>query len=247
MRGNIMVLTFTGIAHSGKDTAVKMVKKYFEEKGKRVLSLAYADLLKALLKRNFGYDESDKEKYRSVLQQFGTNFVRRIEPDFWVHETYHMIDLLSKKKSEEELDELRNEMLELDIIDDNDAIHSINEIIQLEEQKYDVFLISDARFLNELRPYPYNLCYNIFNVKIDRDIEGGLEGEEASHESEQLAKTAPNDLFHMVVNNNGTLEDLDRQCLEIVEYTLGCNASLHEVRMETLKGLLKMEDKNEEQ
>lgn len=178
MRGNVMVLTFTGVAHSGKDTAVEMVKGHFEEKGKRVLSLAYADPLKALLKRNFGYDESDKEKFRSLMQQFGTDFVREIEPDFWVHETYHMIDLLSKKKSEEELDELRNEMLELDIIEDDQIIDSIEKTIELEEQKFDVFLISDARFMNELQPYPYNLCYNVFNVKINRDTGDGLTGEQ---------------------------------------------------------------------
>lgn len=247
MRGDIIVVTFTGVAHSGKDTAVKMVKKHFEEKGKRVLSLAYADPLKALLKRNFDYDESNKEKYRSVLQQFGTDFVRKIEPDFWVHETYHMIDLLSKKKTDEELDDLRNEMLELDSEDDFQAINSINETILLEEQKYNVFLISDARFLNELQPFPYNLCYNIYNVKIERDIEDGLDGEEAEHESEQLAKTGSKDLFHMVVNNNGTLDDLNRQCLDVVEYVIECNNSLRDAKMKVSKDLLEMEDKNEEQ
>lgn len=91
---NNIVFTFTGKANSGKDTCGLMVKKYCEEQGKKVFMLSFADYLKALCARNFGYDDNNKEDGRAILQSFGTDIVKKRDPLFWVSTVYHTIDVL---------------------------------------------------------------------------------------------------------------------------------------------------------
>jgi hypothetical protein len=173
-----IVMTFTGMAHGGKDTCADFVKEEFEKQGKRVLRLAYGDYVKALCARNFGYDESNKEEFRTVLQMFGTDIVRAVDPTFWITVVFTTIDAL--------------------------------------KDVYDVFLISDARFYNELQPYPWKLGYPIFNVLIKRGMEPDLEGEQNEHESEMIANNPNEKDFHIIVNNTGTLEDLSYMAKDVV-------------------------------
>ena len=179
---NNIIMTFTGMAHGGKDTTAKFVKEEFERQGKDVFCLAYGDYVKTLCARNFGYNEDEKEDYRDLLQQFGTDVVRQIEEDFWVRIVFTTIDML------------RN--------------------------VYDVFLISDARFLNELQPSPWKLGYPIFNVLVKRDMDPDLIGEQNNHESESLANNPLDDLFHIIINNNESLEELQKMCKTTVEYIM---------------------------
>lgn len=86
-----IVFTLTGLAGSGKDTVGQMIQKYLDEKGKSTFSLAYADYLKALCARNYGYNDADKETGRHILQEFGTS-VRSVEEDFWVRTVWNTID-----------------------------------------------------------------------------------------------------------------------------------------------------------
>lgn len=175
-----IVMTFTGLANSGKDTCVEKMKTHFEKHGKKVFCLAYGDYVKSLCTRNFGYDDTKKEDFRDLLQLFGTDLVRNIEEDFWVRVVFTTIDLLN--------------------------------------DEYDVFLISDARFMNELQPFPWKIGYPIFNVLINREFENNLTDEQNAHISEDLATNPPEGLFHITINNNGTLDDLSKMCFDIVKY-----------------------------
>lgn len=188
---DIIVMTFSGLAHSGKDTSVEFIKEEFEKEGKRVFCLAFGDYLKSLCRRNFGYDENNKEEYRDMLQNFGTDVVRAIEEDFWVRIVYSTIDLLR------------------DI--------------------YDVFLISDARFLNELQPFPWHIGYPIFNVLVQRGIGPELTDEQNKHSSESLASDPPDDLFHIVIHNDKTMDDLQRMCENTVEFVLKIKKNNEEI------------------
>ena len=88
---NNIVFTLTGKANCGKDTVAKMISDYLHELGRETFSLAYADYLKALATRNFGYDDNNKEAGRHILQEFGTK-VRSVEEDFWVRTVWTTID-----------------------------------------------------------------------------------------------------------------------------------------------------------
>ena len=91
--GRPWVFQFTGTMNCGKDTCAKLLKELLEEKGLKVLCLNYADFLKAICTRNFGYDDSKKEEGRKILQDFGT-LVKEKERDFWIHTVFHFFDLM---------------------------------------------------------------------------------------------------------------------------------------------------------
>lgn len=91
--GRPWVFQFSGILNSGKDTCAKLLKEVLEEKNMRVLCLNYADFLKAICARNFGYDDTHKEENRKILQEFGTT-VKQRERDFWIHTVFHFFDVM---------------------------------------------------------------------------------------------------------------------------------------------------------
>ena len=88
-----IVFTFSGVMHSGKDTCAKMMINELLKQGKRVLWVNYADFLKAVCTRNFGYDENNKEETRHIVQVFGT-VVRSRDERFWVDTVCHLFNVL---------------------------------------------------------------------------------------------------------------------------------------------------------
>lgn len=42
-----------------------------------------------------------------------------------------------------------------------------NKLKDNDNRKYDAFIITDARYKNELQPKIYTIAYNIHNIKID--------------------------------------------------------------------------------
>lgn len=177
-----IVITFSGKAGAGKDTCTEFTKKHFEEKGLKVFCLAYADYLKVLCKRNFGYDDADKEHQRDILQHFGTDVVREIDDIFWVETVFNTIDVL--------------------------------------REVYDVFLISDARYENELRPHPWTLGYAVFNTLVRRKEENSLTEAQREHSSEMLAEEEDTSKFHFLIDNNDSIEALDGICKELVDFIM---------------------------
>ena len=178
---NNLIFTFSGKAGSGKDTAAEMLVSYLRENGVSVFEMAYADYLKALCKRNFGYDDNDKESGRHILQQFGTEIVREIDPIIWVETVFNMIDVL--------------------------------------RDVYDVFVITDARFDNELQPHPWKLGYPIFNILVQRETEGVISDKDKQHVSEEMANNPELEKFHFIIHNDSTLDDLKvnvEECYNIV-------------------------------
>ena len=91
------VILFSGSASSGKDYVANIMKEQLEEKGNRVLITHYADLLKYILKTYMEWDGEKDEKGRSLLQNIGTEVIRKQEPDFWVNFVVKMITMLPVK------------------------------------------------------------------------------------------------------------------------------------------------------
>lgn len=84
MNSNMKVITISGKAEHGKDTAAKSIKNRLESMGYSVLICHYADLLKYICKQFFSWDGKKDEEGRSLLQIVGTETIRKKEPEFWV-------------------------------------------------------------------------------------------------------------------------------------------------------------------
>ena len=177
-----IVFTLTGRANCGNDTVANMISNYLEELGKESFSLAYADYLKALATRNFGYDDNVKETGRHILQEFGTK-VRSVEEDFWVRTVWTTID----------------------------AFRTL----------FDVFIVTDVRYENELKPYPWRIGYPIINIYIKNDnLKSNLGEEELKHESEYLANNPDLEKFHFIVDNSYSFEETEVQVRQLVDMVL---------------------------
>lgn len=79
------ILTIAGKAQHGKDTTASLLKSRLEGKGKEVLLTHYADLLKYVCEKFFGWNGEKDEAGRSLLQYVGTDIIRTTEPDYWVN------------------------------------------------------------------------------------------------------------------------------------------------------------------
>lgn len=79
------VICISAKAQHGKDTAAQLLKDYLEGTGKRVLIIHYADLLKFICTKFFGWDGKKDDAGRTILQYVGTDTIRRQDPDYWVN------------------------------------------------------------------------------------------------------------------------------------------------------------------
>lgn len=78
------VITISGKAEHGKDTAAMVMKYKLEMQGYSVLICHYADLLKYICTQFFSWDGNKNEEGRSLLQIVGTETIRKKRPEFWV-------------------------------------------------------------------------------------------------------------------------------------------------------------------
>lgn len=172
------IITFTGLGGSGKDTCADLIRKGLESKGLRVFTLAYGDPVKSNCSRNHGYNEAQKIKQRNILTWWGTDTVRKLDPDFWVKIANMFVELL--------------------------------------KDRYDVFIMTDARFENEINHDVFSYDIPIYNILVVRE-DSNLSDEQSKHSSEQLPERDQN-LFDCVIRNDSSLEDLEKLCNLYVDY-----------------------------
>ena len=77
-------ICISGKAQNGKDTSAEIFKNELIARGHSVLVIHQADLLKYICKAFFDWNGEKDEAGRTLLQQVGTNVIRKVEPDFWV-------------------------------------------------------------------------------------------------------------------------------------------------------------------
>lgn len=70
-------------AQHGKDTAAGLLKEYLEYSGQRVLITHFADLLKFICTKYFGWDGKKDVAGRTLLQYIGTDVVGAKNPAYW--------------------------------------------------------------------------------------------------------------------------------------------------------------------
>jgi len=93
------VITISGEAQHGKDSLAGMLKKRIEATGNNVFVVHYADYLKFIASKYFGWDGQKDEKGRTILQKLGTEVVRDRYPDFWVDTVVHLIQAVCEKNA----------------------------------------------------------------------------------------------------------------------------------------------------
>lgn len=167
------VICISGKAGAGKDLFASILREHLEHShNRKVLIIHYADLLKFVCQKFFGWNGEKNKSGRTLLQYVGTDVVRAKDENFWV-------DFLVK-------------------------------MLTFFEDQWDVVLIPDARFPNEIERMKA-LKY-VSHVRVVRDNRKALTEEQESHASETALDHYPCDL---VVENNGSVQDL----VQFVEFS----------------------------
>ena len=99
-------------------------------------------------------------------------------------------------------------------------VHTVYHTFDVLRHEYDAFIVSDARFDNELKPFPYYLTYPIINIFVNRDVNGELGEFEAAHVSEKMANEPDLKKYSFVVDNNGTFDETNDQIIQLVDMSI---------------------------
>ena len=87
-----LIIILSGKAKAGKNIVADIIKEYFNNS----IQVAYAYYIKDYLKRMNKYNEQEKEQYRSLLQEFGIDFLSKyINPKFLINRVVEDIEVFS--------------------------------------------------------------------------------------------------------------------------------------------------------
>lgn len=83
-----IVFVIAGIARQGKDTVANMIHGYYEKQNKECINLQISHYIKEYAKQISGWNGSEENKPRELLQQLGTDLVRKyIDKDLFIRRT----------------------------------------------------------------------------------------------------------------------------------------------------------------
>ena len=71
------IFVISGKARHGKDTVALDIKEIYEKKGLRVINLAYGSYIKEYAKKISDWDGKEESKPRELLQELGTDVIRK--------------------------------------------------------------------------------------------------------------------------------------------------------------------------
>ena len=77
------ILILHAKAEAGKDTCAKILKEEYEAAGKRVIVIAFADLVRFLLTKYYSITEFKTPEGRTRIQNFATEKIRGQDMGFW--------------------------------------------------------------------------------------------------------------------------------------------------------------------
>lgn len=92
----MVIVTFSGKAEAGKDLSALIFKKEAEKSGKRVMIIHYADYLKFIAQKYFGWDGNKDIKGRELLQKLGTDVIRLRDYNFWARNAMQFIRVFAE-------------------------------------------------------------------------------------------------------------------------------------------------------
>lgn len=89
-----LIFVLSGKAKSGKNMVAHVIEEYYKKEN--CIQVAYAYYIKDYLKRMGKYDESKKAKYRSLLQEFGMDFLgKKIGTNFLIDRAMEDVEVFS--------------------------------------------------------------------------------------------------------------------------------------------------------
>ena len=147
------IYVISGKARHGKDTIALDIKNIYEQKGLKVINLAYGSYIKEYAKRISNWDGNEETKPRKLLQELGTDiirkkidndlFVRRICEDIRVYSYYFDIITISDARFPNEMEWPKknfNNVINIRVIRDGyDSVLSQNEQNHLTELALDEY------------------------------------------------------------------------------------------------------------
>lgn len=115
---NTKIFIVAGKANSGKDTTCELIGNYIKLKGLRVVNLQFSSYIKMYAKEITGWNGSEDTKPRSLLQELGTDiirkkisedfFINRIIDDIKIYSYYFDVITISDARFPKELDSIKN-------------------------------------------------------------------------------------------------------------------------------------------
>jgi len=78
------VILISGKAQHGKTSTAIILEKHMKRAGYRALHINFADYVKFVCSRYFGWDGKKDEQGRHILQYVGTDIFRARDENFWV-------------------------------------------------------------------------------------------------------------------------------------------------------------------
>lgn len=173
---NSVIYVLCGKSGNGKTTSANIIEKYYNKKGKKTISLAYASYLKEYAKKILNWDGNEETKPRDFLQQLG-------------------VELIKSK------------------IDDRFLIKRIVDDIKIYSYFYDVIIITDARFPDEIDVIKNNFN-NVKTIKLIGRYNDELTIEQKKHATETSLDNY--DKYDYTVNNDKSLDDLKNKLESII-------------------------------
>ena len=173
---NTKIFLVCGKARHGKDTISEMSRNYYKDKD--ITNLSYGYYIKDYAKRISNWDGSEETKPRELLQQLGTNLIRKQIDEFLF-------------------------------------INRMIEDINVFSYFYDIITISDGRLKPEIDILKGSID-NVVVIRVNRpNFDNGLTEEQKNHLTE--IDLDDYNKYDYVIENDGTLEDLNKKVIEILE------------------------------
>ncbi len=88
------IIMISAKSQHGKDTVAKLMKEELEQKGKKVLIIHFADLVKHYAYDYYNWNGNKDENGRNLLQTIGTTILRARWPEYWAEIVGKFLDAI---------------------------------------------------------------------------------------------------------------------------------------------------------
>ena len=78
------IVLISGKARHGKTSTAIIAEKHIKRMGLNALHINFADYVKFICRKYFGWDGKKDERGRNILQHVGTDIIRARDENFWV-------------------------------------------------------------------------------------------------------------------------------------------------------------------